>query len=75
MHPSTMQYLKPSEEQIKAMAEARVVFTDAMTKLDAIMPAGRYKSLTMTSLEQAAMWANKGITREDDGAPRPGALV
>ena len=75
MHASTMQYLKPSPEQLATMASVREIFANALTVLDAVLPAGRYKSLTITALEEAARWANKGITRDSDGSPRPGAEV
>lgn len=28
-----------------------------------VVPDGRYKALAKTALEEAVMWANKGITR------------
>lgn len=75
MHASTMEYLKPSEDQLKTMAAARKVFAQALADLDILLPAGRYKSLAITELEASAMWANKAITRDSDGTPRPGAVV
>ena len=43
--------------------------------VNAEVPDGRYKSLAITALKESAMWANKGVTRESDGTPRPGAVV
>ena len=73
MHESTMEYLKPSTGQVEIMAETREVFSAALVKLEELIPDGRYKDLAIDALEVAAMWANKGITRESDGTPRPGA--
>ncbi len=75
MHPSTMQYLKPSDEQLLAMACVRETFANALQILEDHLPDGRYKALTITALEESAMWANKAITRNSDGSPRPGAAV
>ena len=42
-----------------AVREALAVLID---KLDELLPEGRYKSLAMTMIETAAMWATKSIT-------------
>jgi hypothetical protein len=70
-----MQYLKPSEQQLASMACVRETFANALKIIEDHVPDSRYKSLTVTALEEAAMWANKGITRNSDGSPREGALV
>jgi hypothetical protein len=75
MHESTMKYLKPSEEQLATMDTVRAVFADTLTLVDNLLPPGRYKSLAITAIEEAAMWANKAITRESDGTPREGATT
>ena len=75
MHPSTTQYLKPSDEQLVAMAKVREGYAATLALVDALLPAGRYKALTITALEESCMWAMKAISRDDDGAPRPGALT
>jgi hypothetical protein len=75
MHQSTFQYLRPSDEQVETMTVVRRAFERIYAHVDALVPEGRYKALTITALEQAAMWANKGITRESDGAPRPSATI
>ena len=74
MHESTMQYLAPTAEQKAKMAEVRSAYTGLMKTLDAL-PKSRYQSLALTALEESAMWANKGITRDSDGTPRDGAKV
>jgi hypothetical protein len=75
MHPTTMQYLRPSTEQLEVMAVVRKVYADALAALEAALPDGRYKSLAVTELEASAMWANKAITRASDGTPLPGATT
>ncbi|MBC5825636.1 MAG: hypothetical protein GIX02_12605 [Candidatus Eremiobacteraeota bacterium] len=34
------------------------------------VPAGRYRALALTALEESAMWANKGVIHDSDGGPR-----
>jgi hypothetical protein len=75
MHISTMQYLKPSPEQLETMANVRVAYAVMLDAIERQLPAGRYKALAITALEESAMWANKGITRDSDGTPRSGAVV
>ncbi len=72
MHPSLFGYLKPSTEQLQRMEAVRQAYADLYAILNAT-PAGRYRSLAITALEESAMWANKGITRDSDGTPREGA--
>lgn len=59
-----------TDEQIAAMAEVQ----DAANGLWAIMkdfvPEGRYKALAKTALEQASMWAVKGVTEEGAEFPK-----
>ena len=55
------------------MASVRQAFKTLADAVDDSVPAGRYKALAFTALEEAAMWANKGITRDSDGSPREGA--
>jgi hypothetical protein len=75
MHQSTFQYLAPSDEQKATMAKVRAAYEVIYAAVNAEVPDGRYKSLAITALEESAMWANKGVTRESDGTPRPGAVV
>jgi hypothetical protein len=72
MHPSTFEYLKPSEDQIERMALMRQAYAKMMHMVTVTIPDGRYKALAITSLEESAMWANKGVTRDSDGTPRNG---
>jgi hypothetical protein len=70
MHPSTYEYLKPTETQMALMAkhrEAAKVYGDA---LDALLPDGPDKTYAIRKHRENAMWANVAITREADGTPR-----
>lgn len=48
-------------EQQNADALVREAFKIAHATLDEHVPDGRYKSLALTAIETAAMWAIKGI--------------
>lgn len=41
--------------------DTRLLFRDFAEKLDALLPAGRAKSVAFTELENASMWAHKAI--------------
>lgn len=75
MHPSTFRYLKPSPDQLATMEQTRSGFEEIAKVVEANVPEGRYKALTLTKIEEAAMFANKGITRASDGTPLDGAVV
>lgn len=45
-------------------AQLRVDFKAVASLLNDRMPEGRYKSLMMTSLEEASMWAHKALANE-----------
>jgi hypothetical protein len=71
MHISTFEYLKPTDEQIKQMEEARqraFVYANAM---NALLPDGPDKTYIMRKFREVAMWANVAISRLPDGSPRP----
>ena len=70
MHISTFEYLKPTDEQLKAMEDARqraFVYANAM---DAALPDGPDKTYIMRKFREVAMWVNIAITRQPDGSPR-----
>lgn len=70
MHPSTFEYLKPTDAQIEQMAlvrEAGRVYADV---LEASLPAGPDKTYALRKHREVAMWANIAITRNPDGSPR-----
>lgn len=69
MHSTTFSYLEPTIDQAETMHVIRTNFKSIAAVIERMVPGGRYKSLTMTALEEAAMWANKAITRASDGTP------
>jgi hypothetical protein len=70
LHPSTFEYLKPTDAQLSAMAVCRAAFAELASVLDAQLPDGPDKTFVLRRLRDAAMWANVAITRQPDGAPR-----
>jgi hypothetical protein len=70
MHPSTFEYLKPTDEQIAAMAKVRLAAKAYCDMLDAVLPDGPDKTFIIRAHRSNAMWANVAITRHPDGTPR-----
>lgn len=70
MHPSTFEYLKPTDEQIAVMAGLREEFALFAAYLEKHLPDGADKTYILRKVREAAMWANVCITREANGAPR-----
>lgn len=54
-----------NEEQKRKIENTRNAFTDVTAFILKNMKDSREKSLTLTKLEEACMWAIKGITREN----------
>lgn len=70
MHLTTFEYLKPTDEQLKQMEEARqraFVYSNA---IEALLPDGPDKTYMLRKFREVAMWANIAITRNPDGSPR-----
>jgi hypothetical protein len=54
----------PTTEMKESIAQVRTLHADFAFFLDQVAPGrSREKSLALTKLEEAAMWANKAITR------------
>lgn len=70
LHPTTFEYLKPTEEQIKTMERARLAARSYAEALDRLLPVGPDKTYALRKLREIAMWANVAITREASGEPR-----
>lgn len=69
-HPSTYEYLDPSDDQKASMQIARDASRNYAHILDSCVPDGPDKTYLMRKLREVAMWANIAITRNPDGSPR-----
>ena len=70
MHPSTYEYLKPTEEQITQMTRVRIAAKVYSEVLEKELPEGPDKTFVIRAHRSNAMWANVAITRLPDGTPR-----
>ena len=70
MHPSTFEYLKPTNEQIEQMNKVRIAARAYCDALEAFLPDGPDKTYIIRAHRSNAMWANVSITRLPDGTPR-----
>lgn len=70
MHPSTYEYLKPTDAQIEAMAQVRAAAKAYSEVLEQMLPDGPDKTFVIRNHRSNAMWANVAITRQPDGTPR-----
>ncbi len=70
MHPSTFEYLKPTDEQIAQMARVREAAKVYCDVLDKELPDGPDKTFIIRAHRSNAMWVNVAITRQPDGTPR-----
>jgi hypothetical protein len=70
LHPSTFEYLVPTDHQIEAMAKVRSAAKVYAEALDEILPEGPDKTFILRNHRSNAMWANAAITRQADGTPR-----
>lgn len=52
------------DDTVDRHVEIRETMRDAANTVNAMVPDGREKSLAITKLEEAMMWANAGIARE-----------
>lgn len=71
LHPSTFEYLLPTEAQKEIMAHARLASKTYAEFLDKLMPDGPDKTYVLRRVRETAMWINVAITRQPDGTPRP----
>ena len=70
MHPSTFEFLKPTEAQIAQMAQVRTAAKVYCDILESSLPDGPDKTFIIRAHRSNAMWANVAITRLPDGTPR-----
>ena len=70
MHPTTYEYLKPTDAQMDQMAKHREAAKAYGAALEALLPDGPDKTFVIRAHRSNAMWANVAITRQPDGSPR-----
>lgn len=70
MHESTFGYIKPTDQQMFVMHEAREAVAIYAVVLERLVPEGPDKTYLLRKLREVAMWANVAITRNADGSPR-----
>lgn len=70
MHPSTYEYLKPTDKQLESMTRVRAAAKAYSDVLEAELPEGPDKTFVIRNHRSNAMWANVAITRLHDGTPR-----
>lgn len=61
---SAFQYKQPTEEQVQLMQKFRDMFESLHNEIKELNPS-RGLSLSLTKLEESAMWLNKSITLND----------
>lgn len=70
------EYHPPKDEETKFAHETiRNTMHRAASDVDLLCPDGREKSLAITKLEEAMMWANAAIARNNAPVPEPGSDV
>lgn len=70
MHPSTFEYLKPTDRQLEDMNIVRLAAKNYCDILERYLPVGPDKTFIIRQHRANAMWVNVAITRQPDGAPR-----
>lgn len=70
LHPSTFDYLQPTDKQKAAMARLRAAAKAYSDVLEAELPSGADKTYVLRAHRSNAMWVNVAVTRQPDGAPR-----
>lgn len=71
LHPSTFEYLKPSDAQLQMMSVLRRASAEYAAALNALLPEGPDKTYILRTHRQNAMWMNVAVTRGPDGSPLP----
>lgn len=70
LHPSTFQYLKPTEFQMSQMSTVRAAVAEFERIVYMAVPDGPDLTYIQRKIREIGMWVNVSITREADGAPR-----
>lgn len=53
----------PTPERVKAHVDIRNAGHELASLIDSLVPDSREKSLAVTAIEEAVMWANAGLAR------------
>lgn len=69
LHPSTFEYLKPTDDQIAIMQSLRMATRDYAGLIDKLLPDGPDKTYVLRRVRETAMWINVACTRQADGTP------
>ena len=70
LHPTTFEYMKPTEQQLADMAALRKAAADYSVILMNLLPDGPDKTFILRAHRANAMWVNVAVTRQADGTPR-----
>lgn len=70
LHPSTYEYLKPTDEQVAQMERVRSAAKAYSDVLNEVLPDGSDKTFIIRTHRSNAMWANVAVMRFSDGTPR-----
>lgn len=70
LHPSTFEYLLPTDEQKERMQRVREAAKEFAEVLERELPEGPDKTFTLRNHRTTGMWANVALTRQADGSPR-----
>lgn len=62
---SKFDYVTPTLDQVMAMDYVREAFKSLESSINEHVPDGRYKALVFTKLEEAAMFAHKGVSHSE----------
>ena len=61
-------YHKPSEDGFERITKLRVAFSDVKARIEQVCPESRQRSIALTELETAAMWAIKAVVFNDSNS-------
>lgn len=70
LHPTTFEYLKPTDGQVDVMNHLRKVTADYAAVIDQALDDGPDKIYILRRIRETAMWINVALTRNPDGSPR-----
>lgn len=70
LHPSTFEYLKPTDQQLDEMANMHRLTKAYAEAVETYVPQGADRTYALRKLRELAMWLNVAIMRKADGSPR-----